>query len=262
MIGLEVHVHLATRIKLFCPCAGRATATSRTANTCPVVPGAARRAAGAERERGRARSPRGGRHPLPGAPALGLRAQELLLPRPAEGLPDLAVRGAARDGRLARDRPGRSGASRAAIGLTRIHMEEDAGQVDPRRDVACATARTSTSTAPACRCSRSCRSPSCARPEEAGAYLRALRAILRCGRRVGRRHGEGPVPLRRQRLAPAARASRIGTRTETEEPEQLPLRRRGRCAAEIARQAGAARGRRPRASGDAPLRPRDRAHRA
>ena len=63
----------------------------------------------------------------------------------------------------------------------------------------------STSTAPACRCSRSSPSPTCAAPEEAAAYLRTLRAILHLPRRLRRQHGGGLLPLRRQRLAPAAR---------------------------------------------------------
>ena len=129
VIGLEVHVQLATRIEALLPAAASASATRRTHTRCPVclaLPGALPVLNGARR---RARDPRRrSRTHCTVHAALGLRAQELLLSRPAEGLPDLAVRGAARDRRLARDRDRRATASRAAIGITRIHMEEDAGK--------------------------------------------------------------------------------------------------------------------------------------
>jgi hypothetical protein len=62
----------------------------------PGLPGAAGRAAGAQREGRRVRHAGGAGHQLPGARALHLRAQELLLSRPAQGLPDFAVRQADR----------------------------------------------------------------------------------------------------------------------------------------------------------------------
>jgi aspartyl-tRNA(Asn)/glutamyl-tRNA(Gln) amidotransferase subunit B len=91
VIGLEVHCQLLTATKIFCACANRFGDPPNT-NVCPVCLG------------------------LPGAlpvlhgqavtlalraalatgctvhPTSGVRAQELLLPRPAEGLPDLAAR--------------------------------------------------------------------------------------------------------------------------------------------------------------------------
>ena len=66
--------------------------------------GPAGRAAGAERARRRVRDSGGGGAQLHGARAVGVRAQELLLSGPAEGLPDFPVRPAARDGGLADDR--------------------------------------------------------------------------------------------------------------------------------------------------------------
>ena len=55
-----------------------------------------------------------------------VRAQELLLSRPAEGLPDLPVRDPGRAGRHARR--SRSTAGEKTVRLTRAHLEEDAGK--------------------------------------------------------------------------------------------------------------------------------------
>ena len=61
------------------------------------------------------------------ARALGLRAQELLLSGPAEGLPDQPVRAADRASRATGHRARRRHAARR-IGITRAHLEEDAGK--------------------------------------------------------------------------------------------------------------------------------------
>ena len=103
VIGLEIHAQLATRSKIF---SGSPTAYGADPNTQAnlVDLGYPGRAAGAERRsraHGRALRPRDGRQDR--AP-LDLRAQELLLSRPAEGLPDQPVRAPGRRGRLARDR--------------------------------------------------------------------------------------------------------------------------------------------------------------
>src|SRR5687767_13635854 len=69
----------------------------------PDLSRASRIVAGSEREGGGARCPRGGRPRIHHPSRLDLREEELFLSRPSEGLPDLAVRPAARDGRLSRD---------------------------------------------------------------------------------------------------------------------------------------------------------------
>ena len=103
VIGLEIHAQLATRSKIF---SGSATAYGAAPNTqanlvdlgypgvLPVLNGEAVRMAI------RFGLATGSKICAP----LDLRAQELLLPRPAEGLPDQPVRAADRRGRLARDR--------------------------------------------------------------------------------------------------------------------------------------------------------------
>ena len=60
------------------------------------------------------------------ARALGVRAQELLLSGPAEGLPDQPVRAADRRGRARSTSC--STTAREDVGITRAHLEEDAGK--------------------------------------------------------------------------------------------------------------------------------------
>ena len=83
------------------------------------------------RERGREDDPGGAGAELHDRRAGRLRAQELPLSRPAQGLPDQPVRAAVLPRRLARDR-GRSGETER-IGITRAHLEEDTGKLMTRR---------------------------------------------------------------------------------------------------------------------------------
>ena len=101
VIGLEVHVQLLTATKAFCGCANHFGSAPNT-NVCPVclgLPGALP----VLNAQGRRVCHAGlAGHQLRGARALDLCAQELLLSRPAQGLPDFAVRQAHRRARLDR----------------------------------------------------------------------------------------------------------------------------------------------------------------
>ena len=93
VIGLEVHVELATATKLFCGCPNEFGAEPNT-HICPCASGcrARCRCSNEQAVELRAALRRGGAPARAGA--VDLRPQELLLSRHAEGLPDLAVRGA------------------------------------------------------------------------------------------------------------------------------------------------------------------------
>ena len=138
VIGIEVHCQLRTASKMFCGCS---TDLRRRAAEQPHLPGLPRpagRAAGHQPARRRARAgdrrwPSGRR--VPAVDPLG--PQELLLPGPAQGLPDQPVRPAAGVARAADVRDlGRAGHRRAS---RRAHLEEDTARLvhaDRRRRAA------------------------------------------------------------------------------------------------------------------------------
>ena len=117
----------------------------------PGVPRPAGVAAGAQRTGGRVRAARRRGAAPARAGALDLLAQELLLSRHAEELPDLAVRRADHDRRLARGR------RRARRRHARTSRKTPASRCTSVAAVASTTptTRSSTTTAPAFRCSRS-----------------------------------------------------------------------------------------------------------
>ena len=126
VVGLEVHVQLKTRTKVFCGCSTDFGAPPNS-NTCPVclaLPGCA---AGAQRARGRARDARRARAWLQGAtrrPSSPARTTSIrTCPR--------ATRSRSSTGRWrpagALARTTGDGEDKS-IGITRVHMEEDAGK--------------------------------------------------------------------------------------------------------------------------------------
>ena len=122
VVGLEVHVQLKTITKAFCSLLGgvwRAAEHQRL----PGVPRAARaRCRCSTPTRSSWRRALRSRSGCTVHRDLGLRAQALLLSRPAQRISDLAVRPAARDRRDAGDR------TSDAVRITRVHLEEDAGK--------------------------------------------------------------------------------------------------------------------------------------
>ena len=172
VIGLEVHVQLATRSKLF---SGASAAFGGEPNsaTDPVVlglPGALpvlnRRGGG---DGGAVRAGGGRAHP----PALPLRPQALLLSGPAQGVPDLAIRRAAGRGRrhrLPAARGAARGAARAASTSRRTRASwctRPAGKslVDYNR-----------AGVPLC---EAVSEPDLRSADEAAEYLRAVRTLVR-----------------------------------------------------------------------------------
>ena len=255
VIGLEVHCQLRTKSKAFCACPVVFGAPPNTA-VCPVCLGYPGVLPVANRGDGLPRDARRARDGLHDRGNVGVRAEELLLPRPAEGLPDLAVRPAARDarnGRASRGRrrqgdppephPPRGGRRQVdarvpvggrAHGLLARGPESLRHAAHRDRDGARSLVR-----------GRGARVP---RPP---APARAL------GRRVGRQHGRGLAPLRRERLG--AEEGRGGARDQgrDQEPQLLRAREEGHRARD--RTAGVGSRVRPAArAGNAALRARDR----
>ena len=206
VIGLETHAQLSTASKIF---SGASTAFGAAPNTqasavdialpgvLPVLNrGAVERAirfglaVGATINR-----------------AQRVRAQELLLPRPAEGLPDHPVRDPGRAGRLARRSRRRSGEK--IVRLTRAHLEEDAGKIAarglPRHDRHRPEPRRHAAARDRLRARHAQRRRG-GRLREGAARAGALDRHLR------RQHAGRQLPLRRQRLGAAARATRSSAR--------------------------------------------------
>ena len=170
----------------------RVSRLSRTSRRAAVPNARGRPAFGAPRRDG-AR--------LRGAPAKRLCTQELLLSRPSQGIPDLAVRPAARHRRdaLTFDSPDRG---KIDVGITRLHLEEDAGKLihdrypgqngggpQPGRNTAGRNRE---------------RARSCARRRRRGAYLTRLAGRSWCTPGVSEvQHGAGKPSGRREHLRSA-----------------------------------------------------------
>ena len=208
VIGLEIHVQLKTRTKMFCRCAAASSAPPNT-QTCPVCLAHPGRAAGAEPQAVEWTIKLGLALGCEIAAARGLPPQELLLPRPSQGLSDLPVRPAAlreRPVRCARRRRRHgSGSCARTSRRTRRRRSTSAartGRIGGADDSLVDFNRGGTPlveivTAPDIRSA-----------ERGEALPAAAAPDGRRARHLGRGDGEGHAALRRQRLgAPEGRTS-------------------------------------------------------
>ncbi len=223
VIGLEIHCQLNTRTKMFCGCA-LSFGDEPNTHTCPVCLGHPGSAAGDERGGGAVRADDRPGARLRDRPALDLPPQELLLSRPAQGLPDQPVRhsacaaraGSARCASTActwrRTRP--SSCTPASPG--RIHGAE-ASVVDFNRGGTPLVEIVS--------------EPDLRSAERGGRVRPAAPGHAAPDGRLRREHGGGLAALRRQRVDPARRRGHLRHQDRAQEHELVPLpraRHRGR----------------------------------
>ena len=207
VVGLEIHVQLKTRDEDVLPLRNGLRGPARTRRRAPSAsasPDTPRHQPAGGRVDGQARP--GSR--LPDRAPCGLRAEELLLPRPVEGLSDLAVRYAnlARNGKIASADAGGRASGRDGARAPRGGRGENGarGRGTPAASAA-PTTRWSTTTAAARRClGRDGTRHPLGRGGEA--LPPAPAPDRRRARHLGCRDGEGHAACRRQRLGVARRA--------------------------------------------------------
>ena len=124
--------------------------------------------------------------------------QELRLPRPAEGLPDLAVRPAALPRRLAR--PSNRTARMSPAGITRVHIEEDTGRLVHARNEAGQEISLVDLNRSGVPLMEIVGEPDLRSPGASAGLSDRAAADPALYRRVDREHGRGRVSLRRQHL--------------------------------------------------------------
>ena len=180
-------------------------------------------------------------------PRLDLRAEELLLSGSAEGIPDLAVRAAARDSRAGGLRERRRGSN--ASGSRACTWKRTRASRCTRASPIPTAIPTSTSTAAACRSSRSSPSRTCDR-QPTRRLLQPLRAILVA---IGVNDGnmeEGSLRCDANVSVRPAGTATLRHQGGGEEPQLVPVRAAGARVRDRAAD-GARQRRRPRRAGDA-----------
>ena len=209
VIGLECHVQLATRSKMFCGCPTDYAGAAPNTHVCPICLGMPGVLPGHQPHGGRVHVDDRPGHQRDDPGGHQVRPQELPLPGPGQGLPDLPVRPAARSRRLGRDR---ASTANPPHRLERVHLEEDTGKLSPHVHGAASLVDFNRSGVPLMEIVSE---PDLRTPAEARAYLQKLRAILRTLGRQRRGHGEGPAAVRR-RTSRCDRSARpkFGTKVE------------------------------------------------
>ena len=204
VIGLEIHVQLATRTKMFCGCELSFGEPPNT-RTCPVclgLPGAL---------------------PVANAEAIhfglmiGLALGCELAPRSIFHRKNYFYPDLPKGYQISQyDEPLCRGGRLGDVRIHRVHLEEDAAKLvhagASGRIHGCDAAASSTSTAAARRWPRSSPSPTCARAEQARRVAAAAARDAAPARRQRRQHGGGLAALRRQHLDPPGRAARSSAR--------------------------------------------------
>ena len=247
VIGLEIHVQLATRDEDVLRLRRCRFGDPPNTHTCPVCLGLPGQPAGRQRAGGPLRADDRPRARLASSRrARSSTARTTSIPT-CQGLPDLPVRRAAVPRRAAR----RACASTACTSRRTRRSSRTSARAGA------STARTrasSTSTAAARRWSRSSPSPTCARAEQAGEWLRLLRTTLRALGVSDVNMEEGSLRCDANISLRPAGTEELGIKTELKNMNSFRFIERG-IRAEIARQAkiieGGGRGR----AGDAALRP-------
>ena len=219
VIGLEIHVQLSTRTKMFCACELSFGEPPNT-RTCPVCLGHPGTLPTLNAEAVHYGLMIGARAGLRGRATIDLPPQELLLSRPAEGLPDQPVRHPAGVRRASRG-PGRSlGADPPRPPGGGRRKADPPGRVGthPRRGLVGGRLQPGRHAAGGDR-HRARRPLRRRRPRVPPAPAHDAEA----DRRLGREHGGGLAALRRERVRAQGRGGGLPDQDGAEEHEQLPV---------------------------------------
>ena len=212
VIGLEVHVQLATASKLFCRCEARFGAPPNTL-ICPVCSGQPGVLPVLNRQAFRLGVTAGLALGCTIDPTTKFDRKNYFYPDLPKGYQISQFdRPLCRAGRLELDLPdGRGGSARRAVSITRAHLEEDSGKIIHPQGLDLSLVDLNRAGVPLMEIVSG---PDLRSPEEASLYLQALRRLLRyagvseCDMEKGSFRCDANVSLR------PAGATTLGTRTE------------------------------------------------